>query len=1322
MTIASIINAAAPTSLVAIGRFQRGVLNSARSWAQQHTIPFTRVSSRSPLPDASPAMAIVGEEVDLDRLTPWLASLSLEVVLVCRSDGGKQATGLLRLLGGASTSRWHLYGPTEGLDMLVSQTALDRHRSMRALLGLPAGAADRAPISGTAAFGRTRTTELELQIEAGERRQALEAEPPRPAGHPSTCGPVSGLEAVGDMLIGAEWALTERQRRLDALRDQLSTTAALADDGLQPMRRVRPNVPLVIIVPVHNALCELTACFTALQRNTTLPARLMFVDDCSSDHRVSEALLDWLRFEGVEMLGNSVNVGFSGSVNRALRATQGYDVVILNSDTAVTPRWLERLTSTAYSDPLIATVTPISDNAGAFSVPRIAASNPLPAFLDHDHASRVIAQRGELVRPRTPTANGFCMYIKRQVIDQIGYFDAEVFPRGYGEENDFCMRAIEAGWRHVVDDSVYVHHVREASFGAHKQTLIEGGRAMVDARHPQYTARVREFVDGVEMAQVRTGVAQAFERTAEAYARDPDFTREVRPRILFVAHEGRGGTPATNVDLMHGLEAEYECWLLSSSASQLILSRLAEGTITEVDRWRLEKPILAGMFSRPDYSTIAAQILDRYAIELMHIRHLLKHTFDLPSLAAARGIPVVFSFHDYYLVCPTVHLLDSQLDYCAGSCTPGRGECGIPTEHLGTLQPLKHRFVYEWRTEVQRTLADVDAFVTTSPHAKEVHLSALPTLEGRPFEIIEHGRDCEPAAAAHTPQPGGPVRIAVPANLGLHKGAEFMRAMLEHDTSGRIRFHLLGDVPEQFSELGRNHGRYERDQLAARLAKIRPAFVGIFSIWAETYSHTLSEAWAAGVPVIATGLGALRERLEYHGGGWLIDPGDPRAAVELALDVADDPTTYERARAAARASNVRTVKEMAGDYSALYRRVLDRRRTFVPQQQLPGQRHLSHGVLRAEVIVLGDEGNYPASTHVRLLRRLYHPSIRRKLHATVQHGCELSAIPPGRDLVVLQRTAITPARVDGFLAMLAERSLPLVLDLDDDLFALGERHREYGDYLASLERLIAAASLVTVSTPILASRLAAAGARTLLLENMIDERLYFAGTLTEPAARRGAGEPLQVLYMGLPDHAEDLELLAPVFKQLRGAAQLTFASRFPTGHSDDWHRSLAVPPGRGAYPDFVRWLVAQRDRWDLAVAPLLDTPFNQAKSDLKFLEYAALGLPGVFSKLEPYASIDGDMGLLVDNDPDAWRDAIASLAEDPHKRAGIAERAQHYVKSNRLIRHGADTFLSAMFEVVAGGVGDQLADAHGPPYHGEALYPLLADRSLLPLLDERLSG
>ena len=661
-------------------------------------------------------------------------------------------------------------------------------------------------------------------------------------------------------------------------------------------------------------------------RNTGGRGRLLLLDDASTDPRVAALLERYGRLENVAVLANERNAGFTETVNRGFdHAVPGSDVVVLNSDTEVPPRWLEQLMIAAYEEREIGTVTPVSNNAGAFSVPEIGADNPLPPGLGPDDVARLVAQDAARLRLRAPTGSGFCLYIKRACLDTVGHFDAERFPRGYGEENDFCMRAALLGWTHAIDDATWVLHHRESSFGEEKAQLVARNRATLDTLHPRYTEQVRAFVASDGLRALHDHARQLFDRASAAGA-----GARPRPRLLFVFHVGGGGVPATSGDLMRGLSDRYDCLALTSDGTTVRLQQARDGELHELEQWQLESPWQAVDASREDMADIARHVLTTYAIELVHVRHLFRHSLDLPLTAEALGIPLVVSFHDFYLSCPTIHLLDEEHRYCAGICTPGDGACQVPPT-MGPIPPLKHRWINDWRRRIAPVLENADALITTSEHVRFVYRRTYPGIADLPFAIIPHGRDLQQeSGVAVAPRPGEPIRILVPGNIGEHKGGALLSELKRLDADDRLELHFLGLVPQRFADLGVQHGAYDRDHFAERVRGIAPSFVAILSITAESYSHTLTEAWAAGIPVLASDLGALRERITAQGGGWLLPYEDPPAVLRRILEIAGDETEYRRQQERA-VLNETTVAQMAAAYDRVYRDVVDRRRPFRPR-------------------------------------------------------------------------------------------------------------------------------------------------------------------------------------------------------------------------------------------------------------------------------------------------------------------------------------------------------------------------------------------------------
>lgn len=257
-----------------------------------------------------------------------------------------------------------------------------------------------------------------------------------------------------------------------------------------------------VIVPIYNAPAMLASCLDALVDRLPLYARLHLIDDASSDPAVERLLTSHVLASrcAVSVRRNPENLGFVGTVNAAMAACDG-DVVLLNSDTVVTHGWLDRIVACAASDPRIATITPFSNNAEICSLPVFCQANPPP--LDPECYARAAVAAGPPTYPDLPTGVGFCMFLRRAALEVIGLFDAETFGRGYGEENDWCMRASAHGWRHVLCDDAYVVHAGGASFAGTGHRSGGEQLARLLARYPHYNALIASFIDADPLAARR---------------------------------------------------------------------------------------------------------------------------------------------------------------------------------------------------------------------------------------------------------------------------------------------------------------------------------------------------------------------------------------------------------------------------------------------------------------------------------------------------------------------------------------------------------------------------------------------------------------------------------------------------------------------------------------------------------------------------------------------------------------------------------------------------------------------------------------------------
>jgi GT2 family glycosyltransferase/glycosyltransferase involved in cell wall biosynthesis len=223
-----------------------------------------------------------------------------------------------------------------------------------------------------------------------------------------------------------------------------------------------------VIVCVHNALDEVQRCLESVVQNTAAPYQLILVDDGSA-----APTRDFVRRFAAEhsatLLRSETARGYTFAAIDGQRQSTADYVVMLNSDTVVTAGWLDRMIACAETNSRIGLVGPLSNAATFQSIPEVEAGgdwalNPLPPEMSIAQMGEAVAQVASGAYPDMPFLNGFCLLIRRAVIEQIGYFDEVNFGTGYGEENDYCLRARAAGWQLSLADDTYVYHAQGRSY------------------------------------------------------------------------------------------------------------------------------------------------------------------------------------------------------------------------------------------------------------------------------------------------------------------------------------------------------------------------------------------------------------------------------------------------------------------------------------------------------------------------------------------------------------------------------------------------------------------------------------------------------------------------------------------------------------------------------------------------------------------------------------------------------------------------------------------------------------------------------------------
>ena len=638
--------------------------------------------------------------------------------------------------------------------------------------------------------------------------------------------------------------------------DRLLGVGSARPPQARPVPTPRPLTPaehpVDLIVPVYRGLEDTQRCIQSVMASTCrTPWRLVIINDASPEPAVTQ----WLRELVAQaddprllLLENDENLGFVGTVNRGMALSADNDVLLLNSDTEVAGDWLDRIRAAAYGDQKVASVTPFSNNATICSYPRFCRDNDLPEGWTTADLDALCARTNPGQVVDVPTGVGFCMYIRRAALAEVGLFDVENFGKGYGEENDFCVRAAQAGWRNLHALDTFVRHFGGVSFGDSKSPRERAAMETMRRLHPRYEAEVIAFVRQDPAAPARAAL---------------DFARAAargRPLILAVMHDRQGGT----LQHVHDLAR-----LLASQAGFLVLRPVPGGKVgLQLAEAGSDSEL---RFALPDEFDALLDTLRALGVRHIHFHHLLGH---LPlirdTLARRLGVTHDFTAHDFYPVCPQISMIGVQGSYC--------GEEGLAQCHACLRrQPAPDNVGIEaWRAEHADLLLHARHVIAPSRDVLQRLAHYLPTAR---YSLVPHmepgSQHGWPPPAPRPRAPDAPLRIAIIGALSAIKGADVLEdtALAAQRSGAPVEFHLIGYGYRALHTQPRArltvHGRYDDADLPALLDWLQPDLVWFPAQVPESYSYTLSAALRAGLPVVAPNLGAFAERLNGRAWTWV---------------------------------------------------------------------------------------------------------------------------------------------------------------------------------------------------------------------------------------------------------------------------------------------------------------------------------------------------------------------------------------------------------------------------------------------------------------------
>lgn len=998
-----------------------------------------------------------------------------------------------------------------------------------------------------------------------------------------------------------------------------------------------------IIVPVFNALEDVKSCLKSIrERQDGFVVRIIVVNDGSDTET-----MDWLRSfchadDIFDLIEHEENRGYTKAVNSGLAASNAPYVIILNSDTIVTRGWLKGLVRCVSSDLRIGIVGPLSNAASWQNVPNLYDStrnfavNELPNGITPDEMAQIVAAASTRTYPRLPFVNGFCFMIKREVIDAIGTMDEDNFPVGYGEENDYCIRAGDAGFKLAVADDTYVFHAKSKSFGHdRRKELSRQGSDMLKRKHTasKFAALVERVKQTERLDEIRAKVQKKIRESGTPVA----LINTLSIKILFLLPvKGGGGGSHSVVQEVSEMQRLGMFAKIAVKSDDLPRFLQMYDDISEADQ------VFVGFTPEnlltiiEDYDVVVGTIFSSMVL-VKQIVEVNPHI--LPAYYVQDYEPLFF---------------------------PHDSENWHAARESYTLVPNAVLFAKtHWIANKIK-----------QEHGVTVH-KVSPSIDHEVYRPAPKSRIGKLLIVAMI-RPQTPVRGADRTMHVLSKIAQVRRMDIE--------FHLFG-CPEhdpRFQNLTRNfdyqnHGVLKRREVAQLLAK-SDIFIDLSDY--QAFGRTALEAMACGCAAMVPVHGGCDEYAVDGVNSLLVDSSNEDECVARLHGLLTNRKQLHRMQSAGLlTASTFSVHNAAVTEINLFEKFLPGHREHFPIQE---KRKLVLMPSRRK------DGMPAGSGYVRLLLPYGSSAVRQYWKLS---ECAPNKLPePGvADVVIIQREAgdFPLKKIKPWLESWRAANGRMLYEIDDDLLnAEGLKQRNFKGDAAQLSEkvcwLCEQADAVTVSTSTLQEKFRKLNRNIYLVPNFLDANLWrlHKSPVSGPGIfMRREGDPIRIGYIGTPTHDPDLNVVAEAMRKIESEfvdrVEIEVIGAFQN-KTPSFGKRVGLSK-RNDYPNFVNWL-HHRIHWDIGIIPLVDDSFNKSKSHLKFLEYAALGLAIICSDVESYRSIaqDGINCLVVKNTTEAWRNAVKRLIQDRDLRMQLSVSAVKVVKSAHTTDHAIDQYLNVL--------------------------------------------
>jgi GT2 family glycosyltransferase/Tfp pilus assembly protein PilF/glycosyltransferase involved in cell wall biosynthesis len=668
---------------------------------------------------------------------------------------------------------------------------------------------------------------------------------------------------LGDAIANTRW-MTRGSSLMKSLAEIFSTISISAN-RLRKLPR-----PVTVLVSVYNGIEYLKPFFTSLLTNTRSEFSCILIDNGNTDTRICTYLRALAAaHENITLIRVDKNRGYVGAMCLGIEyAPKDQHVVVLNTDTVLPQDWIERLVWPLFIDESIASTTPFTNSGTVCSFPKIGVDNPLFLGMSVEIIDQMFERvQADKLEVMLPSGVGFCMAHNRAAINEIGWYDFAAFGSGYGEENDWCLRAQAAGFRNILVPNLFIYHKHGAIYAAEKQALLERSLSIVNERYPQYHQDVTEFYFLDPVGPLRDLIAFLLACDHGQYT-------------LIIDHTRGGGSNLFRDRLIEELIADSHCVALVSCSEGIGLTAdLIGGSAKRRFEMRDFSDILALVRHVAPKKILVNQLVD--------FPDAADTAANIILIAAQNNAKITIFVHDYYLICPSLNLLNHKDRFCDIPDLPVCDVCVKKNPHLDIAAAQRENFnISGWRSEMAKLLSAANDIVCFSRVSAGYLMKAYPFVSNK-LKVLPHFTDLVKLGNKLEVTNDTALRIAVIGGIHEAKGSKIVLSLAQSIMSRvneTVSLTVIGSISDELAGLGVViTGPYSHDELASELERHAINLVFIPSIWPETFCYVAEEVMTLGLPLVVFDIGAPAERVRLYAKGAVIPICDGEVLLQTLL-------------------------------------------------------------------------------------------------------------------------------------------------------------------------------------------------------------------------------------------------------------------------------------------------------------------------------------------------------------------------------------------------------------------------------------------------------